>query len=154
MLASQIWMAPYHFSPVNGPEPVRANMDAWDGYPAARARLLATLGEGVANPVVVSGDWHCAAAMTVHAEPGNVRSRPVAHEFAGTSISSDCGWMHEMHQLQGHNPHLAHLNARQRGYCRFDVSKRDWTTQYRIVEDPYDPDSACRTDVELRTHDM
>lgn len=154
VLASQIWLAPYHFSETDGADPARVNMDAWDGYPAARARLLARLGQGVANPVVVSGDWHCAAAMTIHAEPGNPRSRPVGHEFAGTSIASDCGWMYEMHQLQGENPHVAHLNARQRGYCRFDVSARDWTTQFRIVEDPYNPQSACRNDVELRTSDM
>lgn len=152
VLASQIWMAPYRFSAANAA--ARVNMDAWDGYPVARNRMLETIGTGVANPVVVSGDWHCAAAMTIHADPNNASSRRIGHEFAGTSISSDCGWMHEMDKLRSENPHVRHLNARQRGYCRFDVSTRNWTTSYRVVDDPYDPKSACRTDIELRTHEM
>lgn len=152
VLASQIWMAPYRFSPIDAP--ARVNMDAWDGYPAARSRLLETMGNGVANPIVLSGDWHCAAAMTIHADPNNVRSKPIGHEFAGTSISSDCGWMHEMDKFRDANPHVRHLNARQRGYCRFDVSSRHWTTSYRVVDDPYNPKSVCRTDRELRTHEL
>ncbi len=152
VLASQIWMATYRFSPAEAP--LSVNTDAWDGYNAARARLFETLGQDVANPVVVSGDWHCAAAMTINAEPGNANARPIAHEFAGTSITSDCGWMHEMDQMRGNNPHVRHLNARQRGYCRFDVTDRNWSTSYRVVDDPYDAASACRTDIEMRTRDM
>lgn len=152
VLASQIWMTPFKFGTKDVPQ--RANMDAWDGYPEARSRLLRTLGEDISNPVVLSGDWHCAAAMTIPSDPSDIKSKPLAHEFAGTSISSDCGWMHEMDKLKAENEHVRHLNARQRGYCRFDVSQRDWTTTYRTVNDPYDPASICRTDVELRTKDM
>lgn len=152
VLASQIWMAPYRFN--SAPEPAAVNMDSWDGYPAARARLLQTLGEGVANPVAVSGDWHCAAAMTLHADPSDHRSKRLGYEFAGTSISSDCGWMVEMEKSRADNPHVRHLNARQRGYCRFDISQTNWSTAFRVVENPYDAASKCRTDVELRTRDM
>lgn len=152
VLASQIWMAPYFYN--MAPDPVSANMDAWDGYQAARGRMYQTLGDGVANPVIISGDWHSAAAMTITAEPGNANARPIAHEFAGTSIASDCGWMYEMEQMRGANPHVRHLNTRQRGYCRFDVTSRDWNTTYRIVNDPYDAGSACRTDIAMRTRDM
>lgn len=152
VLASQIWMAPYHYNAAQ--EPPAINTDSWDGYDAARARLIETLGQDVANPVVVSGDWHTAAAMTIHAEPGNTSSRPIAREFACTGISSDAGWMHEMDQMRSANPHVSHLNARQHGYCRFDVTARDWTTAFRVVDDPYDPASPCSTDAELRTRDM
>lgn len=152
VLASQIWMAPYRFSPAD--QPASVNTDSWDGYPTARSRLIETLGKDVANPVVVSGDWHCAAAMTINASGKTAGSRPIAHEFAGTSISSDCGWMYEMEQMRSANPHVRHLNTRQRGYCRFEVSNSDWTTAYRVVDDPYDASSACRTDIELRTRDM
>ncbi len=152
VLASQIWMAPYRFNAT--PDPAAVNMDAWDGYPAARSRLLEMLANGVSDPVVLSGDWHCASAMNIHADLNDTRSKPIGHEFAGTSISSDCGWMLEMEQLRGNNAHVKHLNSRQRGYCRFDVSRRDWTTVYRIVDDPYNPASACRTDKEMRTREM
>lgn len=152
VLASQIWMSPYRFSPST--EPMSVNTDAWDGYPGARVRLFEDLANNTARPVVLSGDWHCAAAMTMHAEPSNAGSRLIGHEFAGTSIASDCGWMYEMEQMRDENPHVRHLNTRQRGYCRFDVTSRDWSTTYRVVDDPYDAASACHTDVELRTHDM
>lgn len=152
VLASQIWMAPYRFN--DAPAPAAVNMDAWDGYPAARSRLLESLASSVASPVVLSGDWHCASAMTIHADPNDSRSKPIGHEFAGTSISSDCGWMLEMEQLRGNNAHVKHLNSRQRGYCRFDVSRRDWTSTYRVVDDLYNPASACRNDIEMRTRDM
>ena len=152
VLASQIWMAPYRFN--SAPEPAAVNMDSWDGYPAARARLLETLGQGVANPVVVSGDWHCASAMTIHADPNDHRSKRLGHEFAGTSIASDCSWAVDMEKSRADNPHVRHLNARQRGYCRFDVKQANWNTAFRVVEDPYDAQSKCRTDIELRTRDM
>jgi alkaline phosphatase D len=33
--------------------------DAWDGYPAARDRLLDQMVQrSVSNPVFISGDWH------------------------------------------------------------------------------------------------
>ena len=38
----------------------RAWTDGWDGYPAARERLLDTFkSKNVANPVVIGGDVHC-----------------------------------------------------------------------------------------------
>lgn len=152
VLASQIWLAPYRF---NAPsEPLAVNQDAWDGYAPARQRLIDVLGSGVSNPVAVSGDWHCASAMTIHEDPFNTKSRRVGHEFAGTSITSDCGWVHEMEQHRVNNPHVGYLNGRQRGYCRFEVDRRNWTTTYRAVVDPYDPASACQTDAQMRTRDL
>lgn len=152
VLASQMWLAPYRFS--QSGEPLAVNQDAWDGYAPARQRLVDVLGDGVSNPVAVSGDWHCASAMTLHADPFDAKSRRVGHEFAGTSIASDCGWVHEMEQFRDDNPHVGYLNGRQRGYCRFEVDNRNWKTAYRVVQDPYDPASACRTDAELRTRDL
>ena len=35
-----------------------ANMDAWDGYPAARARVLGSALEADANLLVLAGDTH------------------------------------------------------------------------------------------------
>lgn len=152
VLASQIWLAPYRFNKAN--EPLAVNQDSWDGYAPARQRLVDVLASGVSNPVSISGDWHCAAAMTLHADPFDAKSRRVGHEFAGTSIASDCGWVLEMEQQRSENPHVRHLNGRQRGYCRFEVDRRNWKTTYRVVNDPYDAASACRTDVELRTRDF
>jgi len=55
------------------------NMDSWDGYPAARTRLLDAAREAQANLVVLSGDSHNAWANDLAG---------AGVEFAGTSVSS------------------------------------------------------------------
>jgi alkaline phosphatase D len=59
------------------------NADQWDGYPAARERLLSTLA-GVSNPIVVSGDLHTAGLSTLR----DVAGTPVAVEVLGPSVSA------------------------------------------------------------------
>ena len=152
VLASQCWLSPYRYNKV--PEPAAVNFDSWDGYPVARQQLLDVLGDGVANPLAISGDWHCAAAMTMHAEPFNVKSRRIGHEFAGTSIASECPWDGAMEQSRADNPHVRHYNGRERGYCRFEVDGKHWTTAYRVVADQYDAKSAVSTEIEMRVADL
>ncbi len=78
VLAQQVMLAPRLL------EGDRRSMDSWDGYPAARARLLAMLrGHDAA---VLTGDVHRAWANDVAAEPGGA---PVAAEFVATSITSE-----------------------------------------------------------------
>ncbi|MEQ9661316.1 MAG: alkaline phosphatase D family protein [Parasphingopyxis sp.] len=60
------------------------NLDAWDGYPAARDRLLAAVLEADANLVVLSGDSHNGWAFDLH--HGDDVAAGV--EFAGHSVTS------------------------------------------------------------------
>lgn len=60
------------------------NMDAWDGYPAARERLYAMLRRIGARPVMFAGDSHAAWANHLADASGTV----VASEFGTTAISS------------------------------------------------------------------
>ena len=55
------------------------NMDSWDGYPAARKRLLETAKNADANLVVLSGDSHNAWACELDG---------AGVEFAGHSVTS------------------------------------------------------------------
>jgi len=151
VLAQQTWFAPYRYNPP--PAAPEANMDQWDGYPVQRRRLLEALA-GASNPVVLSGDWHSSAAMTLHRDPDDPRSQKVGHEFAGTSISSHCPWARRLHAAKDYNPHVAYLNGRQRGYVRCTADRRDWISQYRVVADPTRRDSPLSTDAELRTREM
>lgn len=59
-------------------------LDMWDGYPAARERLYATLKAARARPVVISGDAHSFWANELHDAAG----ARVACEFGATSITS------------------------------------------------------------------
>jgi alkaline phosphatase D len=66
--------------------------DGWDGYPAARRRLLDTLVQTRAeNPLVLGGDVHTFYASELRRDFGRPASRdnPVmATEFVGTSVTS------------------------------------------------------------------
>lgn len=59
------------------------NFDSWDGYPAARARLLSTAQRTGADLVVLAGDSHNAWASDLVND-----GRPAGVEFAGQSITS------------------------------------------------------------------
>ncbi|WP_121116363.1 alkaline phosphatase D family protein [Croceibacterium ferulae] len=59
-------------------------MDRWDGYPAARARMLAAAQAADADLVMLAGDSHNAWAFQL-AHDG----RPAGVEFAGQAVSSN-----------------------------------------------------------------
>lgn len=61
------------------------NLDAWDGYPAARARFLQTCARNAANAVVLGGDSHNCWLNNLPADSG---ARLAAIEFAGGSVTS------------------------------------------------------------------
>jgi len=63
--------------------PFPLNTDAWDGYPQARARVLASIRATAGNAIVLTGDTHTAWANEVADGEG-----PVAVEFGTTSITS------------------------------------------------------------------
>jgi len=92
-------------------------MDKWDGYPAARTRLLHGLHErGARDVVVLSGDVHSAYAATVAAAP---EGPALACEFTATSISSEGDGSDQRRgtaALLAANPHIAFHNNR-RGYA-------------------------------------
>lgn len=114
------------------------SMDNWNGYAAARRRLLTFLHERrPSNPVVLTGDIHLSMVADLKADFDDPASPVVGTEFVGTSISSGGDgsetdprgerWLTE-------NPHLRFFNA-QRGYVRCTVTPGRWTTDYRVV--PY-----------------
>jgi alkaline phosphatase D len=61
------------------------NLDAWDGYPAQRDRVLGLFARSSPNTIVVTGDTHAAWANELQAKPGGPR---VGVEFGATSITS------------------------------------------------------------------
>ncbi len=64
-------------------------MDAWDGYPAARTRLLdGAWNAGVDNLVVLTGDVHVGYALDLKADFDDPDSRTIGTELVATSVSS------------------------------------------------------------------
>ena len=108
-------------------------MDKWDGYPAARARLLAGLAERrIANPVILSGDLHNAwAGEVAAAEDGP----PVATEFTASSMSSGGDGSEVLPgtpAMLARNPHIRFFNNR-RGYCLHEAAADRLETTFRAV---------------------
>ena len=60
------------------------NLDAWDGFPAARERLYASAASAGARLITVTGDTHTAWANTLHDASGTRRGV----EFGCTSVTS------------------------------------------------------------------
>jgi phosphodiesterase/alkaline phosphatase D-like protein len=134
VLAQQTIMAPYDYDV--GPDEYRA-LDAWDGYPAARERILETFARRrISNPVVLAGDWHSNWVNDLDRD-----GRTVATEFAGTSISSGCGWDASVKVGLPANPQVRFYEGAYRGYLLCDVDRERWRTDLRIVTAPGDPAS-------------
>ena len=96
VIAQQVMMAAVDFGPgVAGFDPRLAglqvrNVDAWDGYVAARNRLLGcVLDEEIANFVVLSGDMHSSWVADLKPDFADPASPTVGTEFVGTSITSN-----------------------------------------------------------------
>ena len=134
------------FSPRHYPSGVTST-DSWDGYPAARVRLLqAVAGHGPRNTVLLGGDIHQNYVCRVHADPARADSPVVASEFCGTSISSRSGTTQEkVDAIVRNNPHVLLGRCDQRGYGMAEITPTRWTTALRVLDDPLSPDSGIST---------
>jgi len=113
-----------------------ANMDAWDGYPAARERVLRGSLEADANLVVLAGDTHNGWAFELdHAgdktgiefgvpgvsSPGLERNLPMIApaDFAAAAVNA--------------NDQMKWADTSQRGYMAVELTPARATTEYRFV---------------------
>lgn len=112
------------------------SMDKWDGYIAARARLLRVITDApVANPIVITGDIHSSWVADLKANFDDPASAVIGTEFVGTSMSSGGdGADGSVERYQALNPHVKFFNGR-RGYVLADVTRKRWRSDYRVL--PY-----------------
>ena len=113
------------------------NLDAWDGFPAARERLYASVAKANARLVTLAGDSHTAWANTLYDNNGNRRGV----EFACTSITSpgsgaviknvpDLGeqYVEANKEVEWHDP-FGH------GYILVTLTPQDAVGEYKKVSD-------------------
>lgn len=129
VLAQQTTMAQVDYDLGQG---LSVNHDQWDGYRVSRERLLGYLDRvGVANPVVLSGDWHSAWVNDLEQVPGS--GSPTATEIRqhvdqlGLRVGGRRGG-----RASG-QPQVRYLNARQRGYFRVQLDPELWRSDFRVV---------------------
>ena len=143
VLAQQTLMAQADRRPGEGR---RFWTDGWDGYPAARRKLLSDVqAQRLSNPIVIGGDVHLHAVADLKPDFDDPRAPVVASEFCGTSITSQARSQKELDAVLAENPHFKFGESRRRGYVRVTVSEKELRADLRAMENVRTPDAACST---------
>ncbi len=141
ILAQQSRMAQWDEQPGPGR---RAWTDAWDGYPAARRRVLEALAQK-SNPVVIGGDIHAFNVNELKLDFDDASAPVVASEFVGSSITSQ-GWAQSrMDALRADNPHVLLADSAHRGYVRIEVTPTTMKADLRAMEHVRTREAKCDT---------
>ena len=120
--------------------------DDWNGYPAARTRLMTHIRDArVANPVVLSGDIHSFWANELKVDYDDSAAPVVATEFIGTSVSAHPPPYELFVKFLPDNPNVKYFESRKRGYATLDVTPERIATQFRAIVDVADPHTEVST---------
>ncbi len=115
---------------------IPANLDNWDGYPAARARSLKAAQAANADLIVLSGDSHNAWAFDLPAD-----DKPAGVEFGGQSVTSP-GYESSFTStapadvvaaLKGSNSQLKWADTSQRGYMTVMLTPDKATSNWHFM---------------------
>ncbi len=120
--------------------------DGWDGYPAARQRLL----DGVAarklgGVVVLGGDVHAHYVASLKQDFDDAASATVASEFCGTSIASRSQSQARIDTARSFNPHVHYGRGDRRGAVVFDLDAKHLQARLLSVDDDQRADSSVST---------
>lgn len=126
------------------------NLDAWGGYPSARARFLEACAANANNAVVVGGDSHNCWVNNLAAAGG---SRLAALEFAGGSVASP-GFERSLtnaapgqreSMMRSSNPHMAFCDLTNRGYATLKFTRTTCEAEWLAFADVSTPLGAAPT---------
>jgi alkaline phosphatase D len=131
------------------------NLDQWDGYPAARQRLLDMLREhSPTNAVILTGDIHSSWAFEVADDPFSADYDPVtgagavAVEFVAPSITSPGFPSDTADVFMETHPHLKWGNLVDHGYVLLDVTPERLQASWWIVADVESPSGGAEAFVQ------
>ncbi len=138
------------------------NGDQWDGYPAARDRVLDAIEAGrVDNVVVLTGDIHSSWGNEVYRDPGELRTlldntvgdpldlgliKALGVEFVSPSVTS--GGFPEgttpLLQLAFRvaDPQIKYFEGQRHGYVLLDITPERTQGEWWYVDSILEPDSA------------
>jgi alkaline phosphatase D len=122
VIGQQTMLAEYDFNA--SPTTELFNMDQWDGYVAARNRLIGFLNRSrVSNPITLTGDIHSSWVHDLKTDFSDETSKTVGTEFVGTSITSEfpSEFLAPVAAALVDNPHTKYFDGSYRGYVRCDV---------------------------------
>ena len=156
VIAQQVMMASVDFGPGVGTFDSRfagtqvRNVDAWDGYVAARNRLLGAVRDNaVQNVIVLSGDVHSSWVNELKADFTETTSPVVATEFVGPSVTSHFPTTFlpviSSALADPANNHVKFFEGTLHGYVRCHVTPERWRSDYRVVDTVARPNANVRT---------
>lgn len=119
-----------------GQQGVPYNMDAWDGYPAARDRLLRASLAADANLVVLSGDSHNAWAFDLDRKGRRVGVEMGGHSVTSPGAENSLRWIRPDElalETVAVNPQLKWCDTSQRGYMAVELTPRAATSEWRFM---------------------
>jgi alkaline phosphatase D len=126
-----------------GEQDLRYAADAWNGYPAARARLVDFLAERrIANPVILSGDIHAFLVNDVNRRADDPASPIVATELVTTSISSAAPPQRNFDLWRSENGNVRLARSEHRGYLAITVRPERLHADLVAVDDVTKAESA------------
>ncbi|MEO7177394.1 MAG: alkaline phosphatase D family protein [Allosphingosinicella sp.] len=113
------------------------NLDSWDGYPAARDRLLRSALDADANLLVLSGDSHNGWAFDL-----DLGGTPAGAEFAGASVTSPGLEAYTpgvapdevLRAIRARNPALKWADLRRRGYMTLALTRERATGEWLSLD--------------------
>ncbi len=112
------------------------NMDAWDGYPAARDRLYQSALAADANLLVLSGDSHNAWAFDLDRGGTRVGVEMAAHSVTSPGAEGTLSWMKPddlAAALYARNPQLKWADTARRGYLAVELTPASATGEWRFM---------------------
>ena len=115
---------------------VPLNMDMWDGYPAARDRLLKAALEANANLVVLSGDSHNAWAFDLDRKGTRVGVEMAGHSVTSPGAEDSLRWVKSdelAKDLVAANRQLKWCDTAQRGYMAVELTPKSATSEWRFM---------------------
>jgi alkaline phosphatase D len=115
-------------------------MDGWDGYPAARQRVL----DGIARhkpggPLVLGGDVHSFWVNDLPQRFGEDRAPAIATELVCSSITSDGPRPDRLHRAMVRHPYVKHADGQHRGWLDLELTPKQATARLRAVSDVREP---------------
>jgi alkaline phosphatase D len=136
ILANELVMASIDYSPTGSGQ---HNSDAWDGYPADRARLLGAIeAAGVDNVIVLSGDVHifmCNLLASDFSTFGDGTARkPAAVEYVTGSVTSGGNRSLQESQIQAYSPWNREANGAAHGYGRIALAPDKAVIDYMTAD--------------------
>lgn len=117
------------------------NLDAWDGFPAQRQRVLELLAGAPSVPVVMTGDTHGSLALDLPSpsydastQTGSLGVEWGAPALASPHFTGEASRARETMLLDA-TPHLRFTEQESKGYVLLDLTRERARAEWWLVED-------------------